>query len=160
MGELLLTVMLSPASPMVLSATSVVVEPSTLTGCSTSDSVYVYANQTINQTYEMCQPSVPLMVDPGSMVYNWSYTDQSGNTTQLPNQTNELVAFNLGTYTCFTYYSGCLSVEHTFEVILCPTVCSSDFIAVPNQQQCGTLYDFAGQNFSHPVDSVVWNYGD
>ena len=132
----------------------------TYTGCTAYDSVYVYANQVINETVEMCQSSVPLMVDPGSLVYNWSYTDQLGNVNSLPNQTNELEAFNLGTYTCFTYYSGCLSVEHTFEVIQCPTACSSDFIAVPNPQQCGSLYDFAGQNFSHPVDSVVWNYGD
>ena len=130
------------------------------TGCSDSDSVYVYVNQTINETYEMCQPSVPLMVDPGSMIYNWSYTDQSGNTTSLPNATNELEATNLGTYNCMTYYSGCQQVVHTFEIIQCGTVCSSDFIAVPNPQQCGSLYDFAGQNFSHPVDSVVWDYGD
>ena len=130
------------------------------TGCSDSDSIYVYANQQINETVEMCQSSVLLAVDPGSMVYNWSYTDEFGNTVSLPNQTNELEAFNLGTYTCFTYYSGCLSVEHTFEVILCGTACSSEFIAIPNPQQCVNLYDFAGQNFSHPVDSVVWDLGD
>lgn len=130
------------------------------TGCSDSDSVYVYANQQINETIEMCQSSVLLTVDPGSMMYNWSYTDQSGNTTSLTNQTNQLEAFNLGTYNCMTYYSGCLQVEHTFEVIQCGTACSSEFIAVPNLQQCGYLYDFAGQNFSHPVDSVVWDYGD
>ena len=132
----------------------------TYTGCSTADSIYVYANQEINQTIEMCQSSVPLMVDPGSMMYIWSYTDQSGNATQLPNQTNELEGFNLGTYTCMTYYSGCLQVLHTFELIQCGTVCYSAFIAVPNPQQCGSLYDFAGQNFSSATDSVVWNYGD
>ena len=94
------------------------------------------------------------------MVYNWSYTDEFGNTTQLPQQTNQLEASVLGTYTCFTYSSGCLTVEHTFEVVLCPTVCTSDFIAVPNAQQCGALYDFAGQNFSSQVDSVRWDFGD
>ena len=132
----------------------------TYTGCTSSDSVFVYANQEIQQTIEMCQPSVPLIVDPGSTIYTWSHTDQSGNTTQLPNQTNELIAFNLGTYNCFTYYSGCLSVEHMFEIVQCGTVCSSDFIAVPNPLQCGSLYDFAGQNFSSATDSVVWDYGN
>lgn len=132
----------------------------TYTGCTDSDSIYVYSNQQINQTIEMCQSSVPLMVDPGSMMYNWTFTDPSGTTTSLPNQTNELEAFNLGTYTCMTYYSGCLQVEHAFEVIQCGTACSSEFIAVPNPQQCGSLYDFAGQNFSSLQDSVVWDYGD
>lgn len=132
----------------------------TFTGCSASDSIYVYANTEINETVEMCQPSVPLSVDPGSLFYNWSYTDEFGNTTNLTEQSNELEATNLGTYTCFTYYSGCLQVDHTFEVVLCGTACNSDFIAVPNPTQCGSLYDFAGQNFSHPVDSVVWEFGD
>lgn len=132
----------------------------TYTGCSDSDSIYVYANQEINETIEMCQPSVPLMVDPGSLFYNWTFTDPSGTIVSLPNQSNELEALNLGTYTCMTYYSGCLQVEHTFEIVQCGTVCSSEFIAIPNPMQCGYLYDFAGQNFSHPVDSVVWNYGD
>jgi hypothetical protein len=132
----------------------------TYTGCSDSDSIYVYANQQINETIEMCQPSVPLMVNPGSMIYTWSYTDASGNTTNLANQTNELDATNLGTYNCMTYYSGCQQMVHTFEVIQCGTACSSDFIAFPNPQQCGSLYDFDGQNFSSAIDSVVWNYGD
>ena len=132
----------------------------TYTGCTDSDSIYVYANQQISETIEMCQSSVQLMVDPGSMMYNWTYTDQNGNSTNLPNQTNELEAFNLGTYNCLTYYSGCQQVVHTFEVILCAIACSSEFIAVPNAQQCGYLYDFAGENFSHPVDSVVWDLGD
>lgn len=130
------------------------------TGCSASDSVFVYANQEINETVEMCQSSVPLMVDPGSMMYSWTFTDPSGTIVSLPNQTNELEAFNLGTFTCMTYYSGCLQVEHTFEVVQCGTVCSSEFIAVPNPLQCGSLYDFAAQNLSQPVDSVVWDYGD
>jgi hypothetical protein len=132
----------------------------TFTGCSDVDSIYVYANQQINETIELCQSSVPLMVDPGSMVYNWTYTDQQGSTVNLPNQTNSIDATGLGTYTCMTYYSGCLTVDHTFEVIQCGTACTSDFIAVPNPMQCGSLYDFAGQNFSHPADSVVWDYGD
>ncbi|MGB1316779.1 MAG: PKD domain-containing protein, partial [Flavobacteriales bacterium] len=132
----------------------------TYTGCTVWDSIYVFSNQEINQTIEMCQSSVPLMVDPGSQIYNWTFTDPSGTTVSLPNQTNELDALNLGTYTCMTYYSGCLQVEHTFEVVQCGTACSSDFIAVPNPMQCGYLYDFAGQNFIHPVDSVVWDYGD
>ena len=132
----------------------------TFTGCSSADSIYVYANQEINQTIEMCQSSVPLMVDPGSLTYQWNFTDPSGTTVNLSSQTNEVEVFNLGTYTCFTYYSGCLSVEHTFEVVQCGTACTSDFIAVPNSISCGSLYDFAGQNFSHPVDSVVWDYGD
>ncbi len=154
----------STTSSTVLAVTQnqwVVVEVfDTYTGCSSSDSIYVYANQEIDETIEMCQSSVPLMVDPGSLFYNWTYTDQNGNSVNLPNQTNELDAANLGTYTCMTYYSGCLQVEHTFEVIQCGTACTSDFIAVPNLMQCGYLYDFAGQNFSHPIDSVVWDYGD
>ncbi|MCF8464541.1 MAG: T9SS type A sorting domain-containing protein [Flavobacteriales bacterium] len=132
----------------------------TYTGCTAFDSIYVYANQANIETVQMCQSSVPLIVNLGSMVYNWSYTDQSGNTTQLPNQTNELEAFNLGTYTCMTYYSGCQQVFHTFEVVLCGTVCSVEFISVPNPTACGMVYDFAAQNFSSPVDSVMWDYGN
>lgn len=132
----------------------------TYTGCITADSVFVYANQQINETVQMCQPTVPLSVDPGSLFYNWSFTDLSGNTTNLTEQSNQLDATELGTYTCFTYYSGCLSVEHSFEVVNCGTVCSSEFIHAINPLNCGALVDFAGTNFSSPVDSVLWDYGN
>jgi len=152
----------APSTVVVVSQNQwVVVEVTdTYTGCTAYDSIYVYANQVINETVELCNPAPVLTVDPGSLVYNWSVTNSSGNTTQLPNQTNALPVFNLGTYTCMTYYSGCQQVFHTFVVVACGTACSSDFIAVSSPLQCGSLYDFAGQNFTSATDSVVWNYGD
>lgn len=132
----------------------------TYTGCSDEDSVFVYANIPINETYELCQPSVPLSIDPGSDIVSWQFTDLQGNETNLQNQGNEQEATQIGTYTAFTYTSGCQTVEHTFEIVQCGTVCSSEFITFENPQSCGVLVDFAGQNFSSPVDSVVWNYGD
>nr|MBP9152606.1 T9SS type A sorting domain-containing protein [Flavobacteriales bacterium] len=102
-----------------------------------------------------------LEVDPGSMTYSWSVVPVGGGTpVQLSNFTNELQVFNLGTYTCMTYYSGCQTVMHSFQVVQCPTACSSEFEGFSNPQQCGSLYDIVGQNFSSPTDSVVWDFGD
>ncbi|MCB0755718.1 MAG: T9SS type A sorting domain-containing protein, partial [Flavobacteriales bacterium] len=131
----------------------------TYTGCTTADSVFVYANQQVNETVQMCQPSVPLSVDPGSLFYNWSFTDLSGNTSSLPEQSNELEANELGTYTCFTYYSGCLGVEHTFEVVNCGTVCDVFFQYTYNPQNCGQWYAFFASPASG-IDSLVYDYGD
>jgi hypothetical protein len=131
-----------------------------LTGCFAIDSIYVYANEQVNEIIELCADSFQLELDPGSLFYNWAYTDSLSNTTNLPNQTNEIWVDEEGTYHCFTYQSGCNQVAHTFEVIACGTNCSSEFITFENPQSCGLLVDFAGQNFSSPVDSVVWNYGD
>ncbi|MFM1875229.1 MAG: hypothetical protein RL266_966, partial [Bacteroidota bacterium] len=94
----------------------------TYTNCTVSDSVYVYANEAINTNYELCMSSIDLVVDPGSMVYQWSYTDVFGNSSQLPSTNNQWTADQLGTYVCFTYYSGCQTVTHVFEVIECGTV--------------------------------------
>nr|MDP6907986.1 T9SS type A sorting domain-containing protein [Flavobacteriales bacterium] len=129
------------------------------TGCVTTDSVYVYANQEINETIELCNPNVALTVDPGSLIYNWTFTPVGGNLVTLPNQTNELVVSNLGTYTCFTYSSGCASVEHTFEVIACGTNCSVDLAYSHNSLNCGDHYYFF-VNASSTTDSVVFDYGD
>ncbi len=131
-----------------------------LTGCFAMDTIYVYANEQVNETIDLCADSVQLELDPGSLFYNWSYTDPQGGSTNLPNQTNEIWVDEIGTYNCFTYQSGCNQVIHTFEVIACGTNCSSEFITFENPQSCGLLVDFAGANFSSPVDSVVWNYGD
>lgn len=131
----------------------------TYTNCTVSDSVYIYANQQINTTVQLCQSSVPLIVEPGSMVYNWSYTPVGGTEVTLPNQTNQLDATNLGTYQCFTYYSGCVPVEHTFEVVQCGTSCFVDLVYSVNQQQCGQWYAFIA-NPASSIDSLIYDFGD
>lgn len=91
----------------------------TYTGCTVYDSVMVYANEPLNEVVELCQGSAILSLDPGSLIYQWTFTDLNGNTTQLPNTTNEIIATELGTYACFTYYSGCNTITHLFTVVDC-----------------------------------------
>ena len=93
----------------------------TYTGCSASDSIYVYANAAINETIQLCPDSVLLTVNPGSQIYNWSYADEFGNTVQIQNFSNELFTDEIGTYICFTYYSGCNTITHSFVVEECST---------------------------------------
>lgn len=93
----------------------------TQTGCTAVDSMYVYANAAINETLQLCDDSVLLAVNPGSQVYNWSYTDEFGNTTQLQTFGNAIYTDEIGTYICFTYYSGCNTVTHSFVVEECAT---------------------------------------
>jgi len=133
----------------------------TYTGCTVTDSVFVYANQQINETVQMCVPGVPLMVDPGSMVYNWTYTPEGGSATQLPGNTNVQYVSELGTYTCMTYYSGCQQVFHTFEVVQCPTVCSSVFTYIVQPFNCGSYVQFVAANVgAAPIDSTHWDFGN
>jgi PKD repeat protein len=88
-------------------------------GCTSVDSMYIYANLPINETLTLCDDSLYLEVNPGSQVYQWSFIDQFGNTTQMQEFGNEIIADAVGQYTCFTYYSGCNTVTHTFVVEEC-----------------------------------------
>lgn len=128
--------------------------------CSATDSVYIYPNQQINQTVELCTGGALLEVDPGSLIYNWTFTPAGGGTAvSLPNSTNTLTAFNLGTYSVMTYYSGCQQVFHTFAVVACSGTCTSSITATLSYLNCGALLDFT-PNYSSPVDSVYWDYGN
>jgi PKD repeat protein len=128
--------------------------------CWAFDSVMVYANQQINSTVELCSNGAFLEVDPGSMIYNWTFTPiGGGNAVSLQNQTNTLTAFNLGTYAVMTYYSGCQQVIHFFNVVACTGTCTSSISATLSYQNCGALVDFE-PTYSPPVDSVYWNYGN
>jgi PKD repeat protein len=133
----------------------------TYTGCTVYDSVFVYANQPINETVQVCIPGVPLEVDPGSMIYSWAFTPIGGTTTQLPDHTNSIAVTELGTYTCMTYYSGCQQVIHTFEVEQCPTVCSSVFTYLVQPQSCGAIVHLVAANVgAAPIDSIHWDLGN
>lgn len=93
----------------------------TFTGCTVMDSVMIYANEPVNEVLELCQDSVTLVLDPGSLIYQWTYTDQNGNTDQLLDfdGQNEITVAGLGTYACFTYSSGCNTITHLFTVVDC-----------------------------------------
>lgn len=90
-----------------------------LSGCIAIDSVLIYPNIAQNQTLSQCDAPLVLSVDPGSMVYNWTFTDQGGGPFNWGINTNTTTAFYAGTYTCMTYYSGCNQVIHTFTVDTC-----------------------------------------
>ena len=90
-----------------------------VTGCAVMDSVLIYPNLAQSQTLSQCDAPHVLSVNPGSMVYNWTFTDLGGGSFNWGANTNTTTAFYAGTYTCMTYYSGCDQVIHTFVVDTC-----------------------------------------
>lgn len=110
-----------PLMTILESTTVTVTVVDTYTGCTVMDSVMIYANEPVNEVLELCQDSVTLILDPGSLIYQWTYTDQSGNTTQMLDfdGQNEVTVAGLGTYACFTYSSGCNTITHLFTVVDC-----------------------------------------
>lgn len=89
------------------------------TGCLAFDSVYIYSNSPINTSLQLCSDSVLLEVDPGSLVYQWSFTDDFGNTTQLSSSGNAFLADEVGTYVCLSFHPNCNTITHTFVVQDC-----------------------------------------
>ena len=88
-------------------------------GCTAVDSVLIYPNLQQNQTLSQCDAPLTLSVDPGSLIYNWVFTDQGGGVFNWQSNSNSTNAPYAGTYTCMTYYSGCNQVIHTFTVDTC-----------------------------------------
>jgi hypothetical protein len=95
-------------------------------GCSFSASTTVYPNLPVIETLELCGTGdeVELVVDPGSMVYDWTATDPDGNSLDMSGVTgNSFSAIEPGIYTVFTYYSGCNPTTHQFTINACSLPC-------------------------------------
>jgi len=88
-----------------------------VTGCFTTETVLVYPNLPIQSTVSLCNNSTELMVNPGSIAYNWSATDPDGNTIDMTGVSgNSFEATVPGNYVVVTYYAGCNVTTHLFEV--------------------------------------------
>jgi hypothetical protein len=63
---------------------------------------------------------VDLILDPGSVMYNWIGTDVNGNAIDMTGvNSNIYFATEPGTYVVVTYYSGCQVITHQFVVVPC-----------------------------------------
>jgi PKD repeat protein len=128
-------------------------------GCTSVDSMYIYANLPINETLTLCDDSLYLEVSPGSQIYQWSYTDEFGNTTEIQDFDYDLWATQEGTYTCFTYISQCPPTTHTFSVEPCVQGCANTFTYTETFGNCGAEHLFAGTANQTVVD-WYWDFGD
>jgi hypothetical protein len=89
-----------------------------VTSCFTTETVLVYPNLPIQSTVSLCNNSTELMVNPGSIAYNWSATDPDGNTIDMSGVSgNSFEATAPGDYVVVTYYAGCNVTTHLFEVV-------------------------------------------
>lgn len=123
-------------------------------GCTVYDSVRVSSFVAHNETFELCNDSVFINLGPGADFYNLAPFSFSSNQYYT-------WADDTGTYVFYADFPGCGVLTSTYEITSCQTpTCSSEFIYVPNPMGCGSLVDFAGTNFSSPVDSVLWDYGN
>jgi hypothetical protein len=89
-----------------------------VTSCFTTETVLVYPNLPIQSTVSLCNNSTELMVNPGSIAYNWSATDPDGNTIDMSGVSgNSFEATAPGNYVVVTYYAGCNVTTHLFDVV-------------------------------------------
>lgn len=90
------------------------------TNCIRTSQMLVYPNLPVNQTVELCGSMADLILDPGSVMYNWSASDPSGNTIDMTGvNSNVYFATESGTYVVVTYYTGCNVTTHQFLVVPC-----------------------------------------
>jgi hypothetical protein len=130
------------------------------TSCSSSDSVFVSPNIPVNQTLSLCNGPAVLILDPGSMMYDWSATDPDGNTIDMSGVSgNAFVATVPGDYVVITYYSGCNVTTHLFEVVGCPQQCTATINSSSNANNCTSYFcfDAGGQP---AIESYSWDFAD
>jgi len=91
-----------------------------VTGCVTTESLLVYPNLPVQSIVNLCNGFAELMVDPGSIAYNWMGTDLDGNSIDMSGAAgNAFEAAVAGEYIVVTYYGGCNVTTHIFEVEEC-----------------------------------------
>lgn len=101
------------------SALIIVSVTDTVTGCTSSDSLYVTAYNPVVDTFYICNNStVVLDFGPGASNYYWQYyTDTAGNMTSLTATTQFYLASQPGTYMGYAIFPGCGALTSLFYVV-------------------------------------------
>jgi hypothetical protein len=130
-----------------------------VTGCATTESLLVYPNVPIQATFELCNGSALLEVNPGSVMYNWSATDVDGNTIDMSGAQGQaaILALETGTYSVVTYYTGCNVTTHVFEVVACSVQCNSTINPSSTWTNCNTIFCFDAGGVP-AIESYAWDF--
>jgi hypothetical protein len=130
-----------------------------VTGCATTESLLVYPNVPIQATFELCNGSALLEVNPGSVMYNWSATDVDGNTIDMSGAQGQaaILALETGTYSVVTYYTGCNVTTHVFEVVACSVQCNSTINPSSTWTNCSTNFCFDAGGVP-AIESYAWDF--
>ena len=130
-----------------------------VTGCATTESLLVYPNVPIQATFELCNGSALLEVNPGSVMYNWSATDVDGNTIDMSGAQGQaaILALETGTYNVVTYYTGCNVTTHVFEVVACSVQCNSTINPSSTWTNCSTNFCFDAGGVP-AIESYAWDF--
>lgn len=133
-----------------------------VTGCISSDTVYVTQENPLFDTLDLCSGSATIDLGPGANLYQWlSFTDTAGNNSNLnyPTTQQSITVTEPGEYFMYADFPDCGALTSLVTVVPCPDSCSLNVSSNGSPSGCGIWYGFAA-SLSGPIDSLVYDYGD